>query len=578
MKDRTRFAIALFAIGLLGFALLACEFSVGGGEPRVETAVMARSLDADSRPAEMTSAFGPTDIFYCSVSVADLEEGSQVMARWFFGNEFLGEYTYTAEGRGSGYIGFNLSPAGAWLAGNYRVEIYLNGELVQDVAFSVVGAEAPPPASPTPVVELPTATEPLVMETPTEPLLVMETPTPSEIDLGALVGGGATFSDLFFAADVNDADEPVGVATEFPAGITIVYSFASYEGMSDGAQCESVWYLDGQEAVRNAFEWVLGESGTTWIANVSSDSGLNPGRYDWELYVEGELVVTGGFVVEKGSAALPIPPKPSTAILQGTIAFARWDHPTARYQIWTMNADGSSQKMLSDFASEPSFSPDGKRITFYGHEGMEGGNGLWIMNTDGTGREVKRNDADVRYPRWSPDNKYIAFWNPPYIVNVYQLVDSSVRSAVDGEHPAWSPDGRRLVVKSCASGGLECGLYTVGVDGGGKTQLTGNAEDGIPAWSPDGRNIAFICKLEGDTFDICIVNADGSGRQNLTSNNPGHDINPAWLPDGSGIVFYSVREGKWGIYAMNVDGSGVQKIIDADPGPDWGRGQISITP
>lgn len=575
MKDRTRFAIALFAICLLGFALLACEFSIGGGEPSVETAVMARSLNADYEPVEMTNVFDPTDTFYCSVKVTDLEKGSEVTARWFFGSEFLGEYTYTAEAGGSGHIGFNLSPAGTWLAGSYRVDVYLNGALAQSAAFSVAGVEAPPAATATPVVEVPTPTEPApVVETPTEPPSVVETPTPSGVDLGALVGGeGPSFSDLFFAAGVTDDGEPLDVATEFPGETTIVYAFASYEGMADGAQCESVWYLDSEEAAQTAFDWSLGESGATWIANINKDSGLESGRYDWELYVEGELVVTGGFVVEKKAA--PPPPKPPTkAVLQGTIAFARWDHAVQRYQIWTMNADGSNQKMVSDFASEPSFSPDGKRIAFYAWEGTEGGNGLWIMNADGTGREVKRNDANVRFPRWSPDNKYIAFWTPR--VQVYNLVDASVREVVDGEHPAWSPDGQRLVAKSCATGGGGCGLYIVGVDGGGKTPLTDNAEDGIPAWSPNGRKIAFICKPAGDTFDICTVNADGSGRQNLTSDNPEHDVNPAWLPDSSGIVFYSVREGKWGIYVMNVDGSGVRKIIDADAGPDWGRGQISI--
>lgn len=567
MKDRTRFTIALFAICLLAFALLACQFSIGGGEPSVETAVMARSLDANYEPVEMTNVFDPTDVFYCSVKVTDLEKGSEVTARWFFGSEFLGEYTYTAEAGGSGYIGFNLSPAGTWSAGNYRVDIYLDGELAQSAAFSVAGTEASLPTPTMPVVEVPT---------PTEPALVAETPTPSGVDLGALVGGERpSFSDLFFAAGVTDAGEPVGVATEFTSKTTIVYAFASYEGMSDGAQCESVWYLDGEEALRDAFDWSLGESGATWIANVKADNGLTPGRYDWELYVEGESVVKGGFVVEN-KAAPPSPKPPTTAVLRGTIAFARWDPPTKRYQIWTMNVDGSNQKMISDFASEPSFSPDGKQIAFYAWEGTEGGNGLWIMNVDGKGRAKKHGDADVRYVRWSPEGKSIVFFARG-AAHIYSLKDTSIRLVTDGEHPAWAPDGERLVLKSCAVGGGRCALYIIGVDGSGKTPLTDSPEDGIPAWSPNGRKIAFICKPMGDTFDICTVNADGSGRQNLTNNNPGHDINPAWLPDSSGIVFYSVREGKWGIYVMNVDGSGVRKIIDADPGPDWARGQISIT-
>ena len=89
MKDKTRFAIALFAICLLGFALLACEFSIGRGEPSIEAAVMTRGLDADYEPVETTNVFDPTEVFYCSVKVTDLEEDSEVVARWFLGKLHL---------------------------------------------------------------------------------------------------------------------------------------------------------------------------------------------------------------------------------------------------------------------------------------------------------------------------------------------------------------------------------------------------------------------------------------------------------------------------------------------------------
>lgn len=115
---------------------------------------------------------------------------------------------------------------------------------------------------------------------------------------------GPSFSDLFFASGATEDGNPIDVATSFPAGTSIVYAFASYEGMSDGADCASVWYLDGEEEVRSDFEWSLGQSGETWIANINDDDGLPPGRYDWELYVEEELVLTGSFAVQGGPAVL----------------------------------------------------------------------------------------------------------------------------------------------------------------------------------------------------------------------------------------------------------------------------------
>lgn len=146
---------------------------------------------------------------------------------------------------------------------------------------------------------LPPPTE-VAIATPTQPPPPSPTPTtPPEPE-------GPSFSGLFFAADVTDAGEPIDVATSFPAGTIIVYAFADYVGMSDDAACESVWYLDGEEVVRNPFNWTMGESGEAWIAYVQGEGGtaLPPGRYDWELYVEEELVITGSLAVEEQAAML----------------------------------------------------------------------------------------------------------------------------------------------------------------------------------------------------------------------------------------------------------------------------------
>lgn len=157
----------------------------------------------------------------------------------------------------------------------------------------------------------PTSLRPTV--TPTQPPIATPTsPAPLR----------PSVSEVFFAARVTGASEPVDVATEFPEGTTTVYAFASYAGMLNGTQCESVWYRDGEEAARTAFAWALGDSGETWMDFTQRDGGLPVGRYNWELHVEGELIAGGVFVVGVPGAETPtrsplatptpVPPSPTS--------------------------------------------------------------------------------------------------------------------------------------------------------------------------------------------------------------------------------------------------------------------------
>ena len=87
------------------------------------------------------------------------------------------------------------------------------------------------------------------------------------------------------------------------------------------------------------------------------------------------------------------------------------------------------------------------------------------------------------------------------------------------------------------------------------------------SWSPDGRKIAFE-----SNFDIYVVNADGTGRRNL-SRSPAADIErPVWSPDGRRVAFQSYRTGDWEIFAIRPDGSGLRNLTRSpadDVGPAW---------
>jgi TolB protein len=104
-------------------------------------------------------------------------------------------------------------------------------------------------------------------------------------------------------------------------------------------------------------------------------------------------------------------------------------------------------------------------------------------------------------------------------------------------------------------------IYVVDSNGGEVRRLTRDWRfDAAPVWSPDGRKILFEHR-----HDIWVMNADGSGRRNLTlsvSQPFAIDEGPVWSPDGRKILFVSNRgDGNWfEVYVMNADGTGKRKL------------------
>lgn len=57
--------------------------------------------------------------------------------------------------------------------------------------------------------------------------------------------------DVLFASGMTADKRPIDPAAEFPPGTSPVHAFASCEGMTDDLECESVWYVDGVEDLRD---------------------------------------------------------------------------------------------------------------------------------------------------------------------------------------------------------------------------------------------------------------------------------------------------------------------------------------
>lgn len=209
------------------------------------------------------------------------------------------------------------------------------------------------------------------------------------------------------------------------------------------------------------------------------------------------------------------------------------------WDIYSVNVDGSNLTRMTDHPRGDSsgvFSPDGTRILFASDRG--GINELFVMPAEGGEPvQITRNKGVWYRTVWAPDGPHI-------------LYRASVPPAEDmsqpGEFYRVRPDGREE-----------------GVLPGGKRREVNQS------YSPDGRMIAFDAHGDGVTWesgrqwDIWLMNADGSGRRNLTARNNVNDWGPSWSPDGKTIVFLSDTNNIYDLHLMNVEGTNVRRF------PNW---------
>ena len=120
-------------------------------------------------------------------------------------------------------------------------------------------------------------------------------------------------------------------------------------------------------------------------------------------------------------------------------------------------------------------------------------------------------------------------------------------------------------------------IYSVLPDGSGLTRLTSAYDNLYPALSPDGKHVVFTSNRDNPLYDIYVMNSDGSNVKRLTITAAAND-KPTWSADGSKIVFTSTRNAadpnargvgaSWEVYIMNADGSNQKRITFNNVG-EW---------
>ena len=151
-------------------------------------------------------------------------------------------------------------------------------------------------------------------------------------------------------------------------------------------------------------------------------------------------------------------------------------------------------------------------------------------------------------------------------------VDSADTDLCDGTgaSPAVTdPATRPIAFASDRSGSFD--LWLMGSDGSDEIRLTNAPHaEALPSWSPDGTRLAFMSAAElEDRGDICVINADGTGLQNLTDTPDVFETTPTWSPDGAQIAYGTWSGDDHQIYVMDSDGGGNHLVASDGDWPSW---------
>ncbi len=105
---------------------------------RVERITVVKAVNSDDSPGEAMTTFGPRDTVYVSMWTASAPVGTEIAARWYGPNgEQITEDKIVTDKAGDGYTSFHAANTKGWAAGQYRVDILLNGAPAGSTTFTI---------------------------------------------------------------------------------------------------------------------------------------------------------------------------------------------------------------------------------------------------------------------------------------------------------------------------------------------------------------------------------------------------------------------------------------------------------
>ena len=301
--------------------------------------------------------------------------------------------------------------------------------------------------------------------------------------------------------------------------------------------------------------------------------------------------------------------------------------------LWEIPALGGTPRPIVSALGGGDVSRSGHRIAFF--RLREGVQELLTTNRDGSDARVVTTIGwghPCRYPRWSPDDRFIAFESRRLThfseeLSVVSAAGGAARSIVAAgsiNGLSWLPDGSGLVCSSSADSTIPYprtyGLRVIRLDGTGNRQATygdtshvapdvhasgkivacrirsgsdiwrfptsGSPTENVaaaerithqtgslqtPSVSPDGRELVFLSD-NGAHANLWITGTDRAVPRQLTFERDRSVTMglPLWSPAGDRIAFVCSHQ-TTGIRVINPNGRGLRQLVPEGFGPSWSR-------
>src|SRR5437899_1537923 len=231
-----------------------------------------------------------------------------------------------------------------------------------------------------------------------------------------------------------------------------------------------------------------------------------------QTYIRGTSEDSPAAMVNLGANGERIDANPAWAPDSKALAFFSDAGEKDQKQLWTVNADGSGAKkltQLSGYAARPSWSQDGKKIAFLYIEGAGGGGPLLAApSTTGVIDKAIHNQRIAVVDVATGQLRQVS----PANLHIYDF--------------DWSPDDRTFVTTAAPGPGDNnwwiAQIYKIDIDKGNATSIyKPSLQVAVPRWSPDGKSVAFIEGLMSDEGfhggDLFTISANGGNAMNRTS-------------------------------------------------------------
>lgn len=299
--------------------------------------------------------------------------------------------------------------------------------------------------------------------------------------------------------------------------------------------------------------------------------------------------------------------------------------------LWLINSDGTDhQKLTSNTFNEsnPSWSPDGKKISFISNSNDGNGSEIYIYWIDSKQySSISQLSGSPKSTKWSPDGRYIGFsmfvpestlqlvspprkpknakWaEKPRITDrlkhesdglgyMKEGFDQLFYISSEGGTPVqitsekynhrsfdWTHNSNGLVFSSNYNEEWEYDfrnseLYSIDIDGNNINQLTNrNGPDYGPIVSPNGKLIAFLGfddKIQTyQTTNLYIMDIDGGNKKEIKTKLDRSISSIKWSNDGKKIFFMYDNHGNSKIATSTLNGK-TEKLVDNVGGTTIGR-------